>query len=195
RPFHLVDPPRPKVERDLRIELCEDLEDAVPGIAQLARGKKSLVFVESRSKAERVAHALGGSGVEVFIHHSSVSRADRALAEEQFVHGRNTAIVCTATMELGIDVGDLDQVIQMDAPGSVASFLQRLGRTGRRESTRANCTFFCLSPESLLQSVALLRLAETGWVEDVRPASQALHVLAHQVMALVLQEAGISRHQ
>lgn len=195
RPFRLVDPPKPRAERDLRIDLCEDVEDAALGIAQLARGKKSLIFVESRSKAERVAHALGGSGVEVFIHHSSVSRADRALAEEQFARGRNTAIVCTATMELGIDVGDLDQVVQVDAPGSVASFLQRLGRTGRREGARSNCTFFCLSPEALLQSVALLRLAETGWVEDVRPAAQAMHVLAHQVMALVLQEGGISRHR
>ena len=54
---------------------------------------------------------------------------------------------------------------------------------------------FCLGPESLLQSVALLRLAEEGWVEDVTPAAHAMHVLAHQVMALVLQEGGISRHQ
>ncbi|MDC0721691.1 DEAD/DEAH box helicase [Nannocystis bainbridge] len=195
RPFRLVDPPRPPAERQLRVEHCEDIGHAALGIAQIARDKKSLVFVESRSKAERVAQALGGSGVEVFIHHSSVSRADRALAEEQFARGQNTAIVCTSTMELGIDVGDLDQVIQVDAPGSVASFLQRLGRTGRRANTRANCTFFCLSPESLLQSVALLRLAQSGWVEDVKPASQAMHVLAHQVMALVLQEGGISRHQ
>lgn len=194
RQLRLVDPPRPKVERDLRVDFCEDVDAAARGIAELGRGKKSLVFVESRAKAERVAHALGGSGVEVFIHHSSVSRADRALAEERFSQGRNTAIVCTATMELGIDVGDLDQVMQVDAPSSVASFLQRLGRTGRRPNTRANCTFFCLGPESLLQSVALLRLAETGWVEDVRPASQAMHVLAHQVMALTLQEGGISRH-
>ena len=195
RQFRLVDPPKPKAERDLRLDFCEDIGEAASGISQIARGKKSLVFVESRSKAERVAQALGGTGVEVFIHHSSVSRADRTLAEEQFARGENTAIVCTSTMELGIDVGDLDQVIQVDAPGSVASFLQRLGRTGRRAATRANCTFFCLSPESLLQSVALLRLAEAGWVEDVRPASQAVHVLAHQVMALVLQEGGISRHR
>src|SRR5690606_17251220 len=114
------------------------------GIAQLARGRKSLVFVESRSRAEKVAHALGGSDVDVFIHHSSVSRADRAQAEERFATGTNTAIVATSTMELGIDVGDLDQVLQVDAPTSVASFLQRMGRTGRRAGTRANCTFFCL---------------------------------------------------
>lgn len=195
RRFRLVDPPNPAARRDLRIEYCDDMGQAAAGIGHLARGKKSLVFVESRSKAERVAHALGGSGVEVFIHHSAVSRADRTLAEEQFTRGQNTAIVCTSTMELGIDVGDLDQVIQLDAPSSVASFLQRLGRTGRRANTRANCTFFCLSPESLLQSVALLRLAEQGWVEEVRPAAHAMHVLAHQIMALVLQEGGISRHR
>jgi ATP-dependent Lhr-like helicase len=195
RAFRLVDPPKPPALRDLRVEYCDDLEEAASGIAALARGKKSLVFVESRSKAERVALALGGTGVEVFIHHSSVSRSDRALAEEQFSHGENTAIVCTSTMELGIDVGDLDQVIQVDAPSSVASFLQRLGRTGRRSGTRANCTFFCLTPESLLQSVALLRLADAGWVEDIRPTTVAMHVLAHQVMALVLQEGGLSRHR
>jgi ATP-dependent helicase Lhr and Lhr-like helicase len=195
RPFRLVDPPRPKAERGLRLDLCADIGEAAVGIGQLARGKKSLVFVESRSKAEKVAHALAGSDVEVFIHHSSVSRADRTLAEEQFARGQNTAIVCTSTMELGIDVGDLDHVIQVDAPASVASFLQRLGRTGRRANTRANCTFFCLSSESLLQSLALLRLAESGWVEDVQPAAHAMHVLAHQVMALILQEGGISRHK
>lgn len=195
RPFRLVDPPGPPSPRDLRVDYCDDLADAARGIASIARGRKSLVFVESRSRAERVAHALAGSGVEVFIHHSAVSRSDRALAEEQFARGHNTAIVCTSTMELGIDVGDLDQVIQVEAPASVASFLQRLGRTGRRPDTRANATFFCTSPESLLQSIALLRLAESGWVEDIRPAANALHVLAHQLMALILQEGGISRHR
>jgi ATP-dependent Lhr-like helicase len=194
RPFRLVDPPQAKVVRDLRLDLCADIGEAAAAIGQIARGKKSLVFVESRSKAEKVAHALSGTGIEVFIHHSAVSRADRTLAEEQFAMGQNIAIVCTSTMELGIDVGDLDQVIQVDAPASVASFLQRLGRTGRRKGARANCAFFCLSSESLLQSVALLRLAESGWVEDVAPAAHAMHVLAHQVMALILQEGGISRH-
>ncbi len=195
RRFRLVDPPRPKTARQIRVDLCSELGEAALGIGKLARGKKSLVFVESRAKAEKVAHALVGTEVEVFIHHSSVSRADRTLAEEQFARGQNTAIVCTSTMELGIDVGDLDQVIQLDAPTSVASLLQRIGRTGRRESTQSNCTFLCLSAESLLQSVALLRLAESGWVEDVRPIAHAMHVLAHQLMAVILQEGGISRHR
>jgi ATP-dependent Lhr-like helicase len=139
RPFRLVDPPKLPVTRVLELDACDDLDQAALGIARKVRGKKTLVFVESRSKAERVAQSISGSGVEVFIHHSSVSRADRTLAEEQFAHGRNTAIVCTSTMELGIDVGDLDQVLQVDAPATVASFLQRLGRTGRRPDTTATC--------------------------------------------------------
>ena len=195
RPGRIVDPPRGPAARDLTVDACVDLDEVARGIAQLGRGKKSLVFVESRARAEKVAHALVGSGVEVFIHHSSVSRAEREHAELQFAYGQNTAIVCTATMELGIDVGDLDQVLQVDAPASVASLLQRVGRTGRREGRRANCTFFCQSPESVLQAVAMARLAQAGWVEDVRPAEHAVHILAHQVMALALQEGGISRHR
>jgi ATP-dependent Lhr-like helicase len=194
RAFRLVDPPKPPTRRELHVDYRDGVGPASAAIGQLTRGKKSLVFVESRSRAEQVAQAMTGTGVEVFIHHSAVSRADRALAEAQFMAGQNTAIVCTSTMELGIDVGDLDQVVQVDAPSSVASFLQRIGRTGRRAETRQNCTFICLTPESLLQSLAIVRLVSQGWVEDVRPAVQAMHVLAHQIMALSLQEGGISRH-
>ncbi|WP_274622085.1 DEAD/DEAH box helicase [Myxococcus fulvus] len=195
RPYRRVDPPRPPAVRDLRLGFLENTSDVAAEAARLGQGKKSLVFVESRAEAERIAGAMAGRGVEVFIHHSAVSRADRELAEEQFARGHNTAIVCTSTMELGIDVGDLDQVLQVDAPMSVASLLQRMGRTGRREGMRSNCTFLCQSPESLLQATALVRLAERGWVEDVRPPAKAAHVLAHQVLALGLQEGGVSRHQ
>jgi ATP-dependent Lhr-like helicase len=195
RPFRLVDPPRSAADRDVRISYVSEVGEVAHEVAAIGRGKRSLVFVESRASAEKVAHALGGTGVEVFIHHSSVSREERELAEQQFASGQNTAIVCTATMELGIDVGDLDQVIQIDAPSSVASFLQRLGRTGRREGRKANTTFICTTSESLLQAAAIARLAARGWVEDVRPAENAVHILAHQIMALSLQEGGISRHK
>src|SRR4051812_12303356 len=71
RPFRLVDPPRPRVERDISIAYLDDVGDVAREVAAIGRGKKSLVFVESRANAEKVAHSLGGSGVEVFIHHSS----------------------------------------------------------------------------------------------------------------------------
>jgi ATP-dependent Lhr-like helicase len=195
RPYRRVDPPRAAGERDLRVEYVEDDEHAARTASALGRGKKSLVFVESRAQAEGIAAKMAGAGVEVFIHHSAVSREERELAERQFAEGRNTAIVCTSTMELGLDVGDLDQVLQIDAPGSVASLLQRMGRTGRRPGTRANATFLCRSPEALLRATALLRLLERGYVEDVRPPRATAHILAHQVLALALQEGGVSRHR
>jgi len=195
RPFKLVDPPKAAMARELVLDYRVDTGEVARAIAPMARGKKSLVFVESRARAEEVAHSLAGSGVEVFIHHSAVSRQDRTLAEEKFARGENTAIVCTSTMELGIDVGDLDQVVQVEAPGSVASFLQRIGRTGRRAGSVQRATVVCTTPESLLQAAAILELAGRGWVEDVRPPIRAMHVLAHQILALMLQEHGISRHR
>jgi ATP-dependent helicase Lhr and Lhr-like helicase len=194
REYRRIDPPKPPALRDFHIDVLEDGTFVAAEAARLAQGKKSLVFVEARSEAERISGAMAGRGVEVFVHHSAVSRADRQVAEERFTSGQNTAIVCTSTMELGIDVGDLDLVLQVDAPSSVASMLQRTGRTGRRPGTRSNCTFLCKSPETLLQATALLRLLERGFVEDVRPVRAAAHVLAHQIMALTLQEGGISRH-
>ncbi len=203
RGFALVDPPKPPAERDLHVDLFEDLDDAARAIGAQGTGKKSLVFVESRAEAERTAAAMSGPGaanplqreLQVFVHHSAVSRGDRQLAEQQFTSGHNTAIVCTSTMELGIDVGDLDLVMQLDAPSSVASLLQRMGRTGRRAGTRSNYGFFCLNAETLLQAVALVRLMNRGWVEHVQPVASAAHILAHQILALSLQSGGVSRHR
>lgn len=196
RPFRLVDPPKPPAERRLHIDFCPEPEDIAAGVRAAARGVKSLVFVESRRKAERTAQSLAAvGGLDVYVHHSAVSRADRERAEAMFQGEASAAIVCTSTMELGIDVGDLDRVIQIDAPARVAAYLQRMGRTGRRPGTVANCAFFCEGSAELLRALALLRLGHRGWVEDVAPPRRALHVLAHQVLALVLQEGGISRYR
>ncbi len=194
RGFALVDPPKVASERRLSIDFCPEPDVLAAGVARAARGVKSLVFVESRRKAERTAQALGlVRDLEVYVHHSAVSRADREQAEAMFQGGAAAAIVCTSTMELGIDVGDLDRVIQIDAPSRVASYLQRMGRTGRRAGAVANCAFLCEGGIDVVRALALLRLGHRGWVEDVEPPQRALHVLAHQILALVLQEGGISR--
>ena len=195
RTRELIDPPKPPAQRLLAVDYVDDVHALAARAAHVGAGKKSLVFVESRGMAERVASAMAGRGVDVFVHHSAVSRADRRMAEERFASGSNTAIVATSTMELGIDIGDLDLVLQADAPKTVASLLQRMGRTGRRPGTVANFRMLCLSSESMLQAVALLRLMERGYIEDLRPHRSAARVLAHQVMALSLQEGGISRHR
>lgn len=103
---------------------------------------------------------------------------ERRRAEEAFAQERDCVIVATSTLELGIDVGDLDRVIQIDAPRSVAAFLQRVGRTGRRPGTTRNCLFLALDGDGLLQAAGLLHLWAQGWVEEVVPPPEPRHIVA-----------------
>ena len=109
-----------------------------------------------------MASFLRGQGVETFVSHSSLSRDERLRAEQAFQEARDCVIVATSTLELGIDVGDLDRVIQIDAPTKVASFLQRLGRTGRRSGTTRNCLFLASNPHSLVRAAAIENFGATG---------------------------------
>src|SRR5690606_17937438 len=96
-------------------------------------------------------------------------------------------IVATSALELGIDVGDLDRVIQIDAPPKVASFLQRIGRTGRRQGSSRNCLFLATNEAALLQAAAIIALWEEGFVEPIRPPREPFHLFAQQLLALTLQ--------
>jgi Lhr-like helicase len=103
---------------------------------------KSAWFSATAGRRRRNSrHCFASLGVRTFVSHSSLSADERRQAEKAFAEEPNCVIVATSTLELGIDVGDLDRVIQIDAPGSVASFLQRMGRTGRRTGTMRNCMF------------------------------------------------------
>ena len=190
----VVDPPKPPAKRQIAVQLDPELATLATRAAELAKGKKSLFFCESRALTETVADRMRDRGTDVFVHHSSVSLEERRLAEERFAGGGSAAIVCTSTLELGIDVGDLDNVFQANAPGTVSSFLQRMGRTGRRASTTANTTFFCDNPEAVLQAVALVELAREGWVESIPAQQRCWPVLVHQLLAFTLAAGGIARN-
>ncbi len=94
---------------------------------------------------------------------------------------------------MGIDVGDLHRVIQIDAPATVAGFLQRMGRSGRRPGTRRNCLFLATDDGSLLRAAGLIGLWAEEDVEPVVPPPEPYHIFAQQVMALCLQERGLGR--
>jgi ATP-dependent helicase Lhr and Lhr-like helicase len=192
RPGMVVDPPKIPTKRDIKIFLRETLGSIASEASELAQGKKSLFFCQSRSLSEDIAERMRQCGTDVFVHHSSVSLEERTMAEERFQQGKDTCIVCTSTLELGIDVGDLDTVLQANAPTTVSSFLQRLGRTGRRTGGLANTTFFTENTETLLQSIAIVELAKQGWVESVQVDPRTWTVLVHQLFALTLQFGGIS---
>lgn len=188
----VVDPPKQPARREILVRHGADPRAIGRMAGQVAAGRKSLMFCQSRALSEELADGMRGRGAEVFVHHSSVALSERRAAEEAFSAGSNACIVCTSTLELGIDVGDLDAVLQVDAPSTVSSFLQRMGRTGRRPGSVANTTFFCQDVEAVVQAAAIVELAREAWVEPVAPKARAWPVLAHQLMAMTLQFGGIS---
>ncbi|MFD5946749.1 DEAD/DEAH box helicase [Streptomyces collinus] len=173
---------------EIQLDYVGSLANAATVIAALHRGEKRLVFCESRKQVEELGAALRVKGVTTFLSHASLSADERRRAEEAFAEARDCVIVSTSTLELGIDVGDLDRVVQIDAPSTVASFLQRLGRTGRRAGSTRNCLFLTTDDAGLLSAAALLLLWSRGWVEAVVPPPEPRHIAAQQVLALCLQE-------
>src|SRR5207244_5128279 len=159
--------------------------------AALHAVEKRLVFVDARRLAEELGAELRHRAITTFISHSSLSAPERRESEHAFAEATDCVIVATSTLELGIDVGDLDRVIQVDAPPFIASFLQRMGRTGRRTGTKRNCLFLATSEESLLQAAAMVRLWKTGFVEPIEPPRDPIHLFAQQVLASVLQKDGV----
>lgn len=192
RPGVVIAPPKGHASRQIGVVHKPSVVALAQDAALQASGKKSLFFCQSRALAETVAEQMRGRGTTVYVHHSSVSAEERREAEASFHHGRDVCITCTSTLELGVDVGDLDLVFQANAPSTVSSFLQRMGRTGRRAGTIANTTFFCETRDAVLQAVALVELARAQWVESVQPLTRCWPVLVHQVFAMALQFGGVS---
>ena len=173
----------------VQLDYVDSITNAGLVISRLHRGEKRLVFVDSRAKAEELGAEIRSHGVRTFVTHSSLSREQRAQAELAFSGESNCVIVATSVLELGVDIGDLDRVIHIDAPSTVSGFLQRMGRTGRRPDTVQNCLFLATTDLSLLQAAAVIRLWSAGFVEPVIPPPEPYHVLAQQMMSLVRQES------
>ncbi|MFC0865691.1 DEAD/DEAH box helicase [Sphaerimonospora cavernae] len=193
RPARVVSPESRSdaAEPDIELDYVGSIPNAARVIATLHEGEKRLVFCDSRRTVEELAEALRGHGITTFVSHSSLAADERRRTEEAFAQSRDCVIVSTSTLELGIDVGDLDRVVQINAPWSVASFLQRLGRTGRRAGTRRNCLMLTMTDDDLLAAAGLLVLWGRGQVEPALPPPEPRHIVAQQLLALTLQEGRI----
>nr|NLI49105.1 DEAD/DEAH box helicase [Propionibacterium sp.] len=178
---------------EIALDYVGSVPNAATVIARLHPGEKRLVFADSRRTVEQLGVRLGELGVETYVSHSSLSVAERRRSEAAFAQGRDCVIVATSTLELGIDVGDLDRVLQVGAPTTVASLLQRLGRTGRRPGTSRNLTVLAAEDDALLRAAGLLLLWSQGYVEPISPPPHPAHIAAQQVLALALQERQIGR--
>ena len=192
REKEIVSVPAPPKEKRFTFTVEPDEERRMDAIARIVTGRKALVFVNSRAEAERVAKGLKGTVANLSVHHSSLSPELRKAAEAVISGEGGGCIICTSTLELGIDIGDLDVVVQVGPPNSVSSFLQRMGRSGRR-SRAAFVAWVLRSPVELLFSAAVLECAAKKEVEPLVPPRLPYTVLLQQLF-VALQGAGrISR--
>jgi ATP-dependent Lhr-like helicase len=191
----VIDPGRTTgVAPEVEVDYVGSLANAAKVVASLHQGEKRLVFAETRANVETLASHLRELETETYVSHSSLAADERRRAERAFAEARNCVIVSTSTLELGIDVGDLDRVIQVGAPQTVASVLQRLGRTGRRSGTTRNLLFLATTDEELVRAAALTMLWGEGYIEPVVPPPKPRHLLAQQLLALALQKHQLGRY-
>jgi ATP-dependent helicase Lhr and Lhr-like helicase len=163
--------------------------------------KKSIIFERSRTGTEDTATRINERNValsakfpvKVKTHHSSVSKRLREEAEDSIKKNSESslnAIISTSTLELGIDIGELDQVIQIGGLNSSGSFLQRVGRTGRRPGQSQYFRGMCTDPQELVLLAACVNLGLQGNSESILFPKKAFHILAHQIICLCLQKMG-----
>lgn len=159
-----------------------------PRLLEIVRGRTStLLFVNARRVAERLAGALNELAGEPIAraHHGSLAAAQRAEIEEMLKDGRIRALVCTSSLELGIDMGAVDLVIQIEAPPSVASGMQRIGRAGHRVGVPSEGIIFPKYRADLIACAAVTQAMHEGQVESTRFLRNPLDVLAQQMVAIV----------
>ena len=160
-------------------------------IAELARQHRStLVFVNTRRLAERVAHHLGerlGKDA-VGTHHGSLSRQLRLAVEKKLKAGEVRALVATASLELGIDIGSIDLVCQIGSPRSVSVLLQRIGRAGHWRGAVSKGRIFATTRDELLESAALVRAIRQGELDRIEIPDAPMDILAQQIVAMCAAE-------
>jgi len=164
----------------------EQWADIYDRLAELiAEHRTTLVFVNTRRLAERVAHNLGERlGEEhVAAHHGSLSKDRRLRIEQRLKDGEMRAIVATASLELGIDVGSVDLVCQIGSPRAVTTFLQRIGRSGHALGLTSRGRLFATSRDELVECAALIRAVRLGRLDRMEPPVAPLDILAQQIVA------------
>lgn len=153
--------------------------------------QRTLVFVQSRRRAEHL-----GARLDVPVHHSSISAEGRRAAIRRFQDGDVSGLVATATLELGIDIGDVELVAQDGSPSGPASYLQRAGRSGRRTGMR-RMLFTCGTPDDLIQMLAVLARVRRSALDPIPARRGARLMLGQQALALAFEpvRTGFERHE
>ena len=179
-----VEVPRDELGAVASNEMWSEIYDRTAAL--VAEHRTTLVFVNTRRQAERVAHALGermGEGA-VLPHHGSLSRRLRLEAEQRLKRGELRAVVATASLELGIDIGTVDLVCQMGSPRSIAVALQRIGRAGHWVGAKPKGRIFATTRDELIECAAVVRSIKRGELDRLEIPRAPLDILAQQIVAM-----------
>jgi ATP-dependent Lhr-like helicase len=169
-------------------EVWDEVYDRLTGL--IRQHHTTLVFVNTRRLAERVARHLGERiGEEnIAAHHGSLAREHRLLAEQRLKSGELSALVATASLELGIDIGDVNLVCQLGSTRSIASFLQRVGRSNHTVAGFPKGRIFPLSRDELVECAAIVDSVRRGELDRLEIPEKPLDILAQQIVAAVAAE-------
>ena len=180
---------KPEKETDLaeKLGVNEDFAKELEAIRDIVTSHKSaLIFVNTRQTAEALGLKLKLI-LDVEVHHGSLSKTARIEAEEEFNKGELKALICTSSMELGIDIGHVDVVIQFNSPREVARLIQRVGRSGHRTDRISKGYVIAENFDDILESWVIVDKAERGEIEDTRLHELSWDVLANQICAIALE--------
>ncbi len=185
-------------DRDLALEVPESPLESIMSAevweqvyrrlaALIEQQRTTLIFVNTRRMAERVTRKLSEllGDTNVAAHHGSLAKEQRLDAEQRLKHGKLKALVATASLELGIDIGGVDLVCQLGSPRAIATFLQRVGRSGHAVGGTPKGRLFPLSRDELVECAALLDSVRRGELDRLIIPEQPLDVLAQQIVAEV----------
>jgi len=152
----------------------------------------TLIFVNTRTTAEGLGSRLKEYGTDVAVHHGSLSKEARIEVEDGLKDGSIDALLCTSSMELGIDVGAIDHVVQYHSPREVARLLQRVGRAGHESGAVSTGTVVTTRPDDTFEALAIARMAEEGVVEDAAIHHGSLDTVANQIAGILMGFGEIS---
>ncbi len=174
------------VELAKKLFVDVDVASQLRYIAEVVGKEKSLIFVNTRQTAEALALKLKKI-VEVEVHHGSLSKEARLEAERKFLSGEIKALICTSSMELGIDIGDVDRVVQYSSPRQVSRLLQRAGRSGHRKGKVSRGYIIVKDFDDIMESWVIAEKAIKGEIEEEICHEKSLDTLANQIVAMVME--------
>ena len=201
RPMEVVDSKQEK-EIELKVVLPESVKASIvegesiwPGLVEsfkehIRQNRSTLIFANSRRQSERLVSLLNEGEKEIlaYAHHGSLSREIRTEVETRLKSGRLKAIVATSSLELGIDIGELDEVVLLQSPDSIASTLQRIGRAGHKVGDVSRGTLYPMFARDLIDAAVVAEGVNARDLEPIHMVEQPLDLLAQTIVSMVATE-------